>query len=175
MADLNLVALYHEDLHDAFKYVDLNYVNLPVRDKILLETSAAYAGYSYGPCSNYTDQEACHLEEKEMPMDYVMAVLYMRTVLTVSLSIMASASYLFEPQYRYTMDFSPEYDVKCGENGDKDYWNSVQLKLKQIMRENPNYNQLSKILLMGDCVQDETFQQILQKALDNQGQRHRRS
>lgn len=174
VAGLNLVALYYEDLHDAFEYVGLKYVDLPVRDKTLLETSAAYAGYGYGLCSDYTDWEACHLEEKEMPMDHVMAVLYTPTVLTVSLSITASAYYLFEPQYRYTMDFSLGYDARSGEDGDKDYWDSVQLKLEQIMMENPDYDRPSKILLMGDCVRDETFQQILQKHSAIKGQRSRR-
>ena len=97
VATLNLVALYQEDLRDAFEYVGLRYVAFPVRYDVLYETSAAYAGYGYGLCSHYTDRNACKHEQDEMPSDVVMAVLYTRTVLTVSLSVVDSAYYLYEP------------------------------------------------------------------------------
>ena len=63
---MNLVALYDEDLHDAFEYVSLEYITFPVGyvgHNILYETSAAYAGYGYGLCTDYdTDLEACRNE-----------------------------------------------------------------------------------------------------------------
>lgn len=168
MATLNLVALYPEDLQDAFEYVGLRYLTFPVRYDVLYETSAAYAGYGYGLCSDYTDRKACRQEQEDMPSDVVMAVLYTRTVLTVSLSVMGSAYYLYEPPYRHLLDFSLGYDARSLHAADNEYWDAVGLKLEQIMIENPYYERPAKVLLMGDCVQDETFQSVLKKALSNQ-------
>ena len=165
VATLNLVALYHEDLQDAFEYVGLRYLTFPVRYDVLYETSAALAGYDYGLCSDYTDRDVSKHEQDDMPSDVVMAVLYTRTVLTVSLSITKSAYYLYEPLNRHLLDFSLGYDAKVA---DKNYWDAVGSKLEQILNENPYYKRPAKVLLMGDCVADVTFQRILKNALSSQ-------
>lgn len=165
LTTLNLVALYQEDLQDAFEYVGLRYLNFPVRYDVSYETSTAYAGYGYGLCSNYTDRNACKHEQEEMPSEVVMAVLYTRTVLTVSLSITKSAYYLYEPLNRHLLDFSLGYD---GPGLQKEYWDAVGSKLEQILVENPYYQRPAKVLLMGDSVRVETFQRILKKVLHNQ-------
>ena len=168
VATLNLVALYPEDLQDAFEYVGLRYLTFPVRYGVLYETSAAYAGYKFGLCSDYTNRSACKNEQVNMPFEVVMAVLYTRTALTVSLSIMASAYYMWEPPYRHLLDFSLGYDARPINVADDSYWDAVGLKLQQILIENPYYKRPAKVLLMGDCVRDETFQRILRKALNQQ-------
>lgn len=162
---LNLVALYHEDLQDAFEHVGLRYLTFPVRYNILYETSAAYAGHDYGLCSNYTDRAVCRHEQDQMPSEVVMAVLYTRTVLTVSVSITKSAYYLYEPLNRHLLDFSLGYDTRSLQ---KDYWDLIASKLQQILLENPYYERPDKVLLMGDCVWDETFQRVFKRALRNQ-------
>ena len=165
---LNLVALYQEDLQDAFEYLGLRYLSFPVRYDVLYETNAAYAGYDYGLCSDYTDRSTCKQEQDDLPSDVVMAVLFTRTVLTVSLSITKSAYYLYEPLNRHLLDFSLGYDARSLKVADKDYWDAVGSKLEQILIENPFYKRPAKVLLMGDCVRDETFQRVLKKALSNE-------
>ena len=160
----NLIALYPEDLKDAFEYVGLRYLDFPLRHDGLYETSAAYAGYGNGLCSDYHDLVACRREQEDMPSEVVMAVLYTRTVLTVSLSIVKSAFYLYEPAYRHLSDFSLGYDARTEEH----YWDTVATKLEQIMLENPYYERPAKVLLIGDCVEDEMFQSTLHKILNNQ-------
>ena len=167
-ATLNLVALYPEDLQDAFEYVGLRYLTFPVRYDTLYETSAAYAGYGYGLCSDYTDRITCKQEQVDMPSDVVMAVLYTRTALTVSLSVMKSAYYLYEPLDRHLSDFSLGYDARSLSTDEEDYWDAVRAKLEQIMIKNPYYERPAEVLLMGDCVCDEKFQRTLQEALGNQ-------
>lgn len=162
---LNLAALYHEDLQDAFEYVGLRYLPFLVRYNVLYETSAAYAGHDYGLCSNYTNRVVCMQEQNQMPAEVVMAVLYTRTVLTVSLSITKSAYYLYEPGNRLVLDFSLGYGARSLQ---KDYWDAIGSKLEQILLENPYYERPGKVLLMGDCVWDETFQRVLKRALRNQ-------
>lgn len=165
---MNLVALYQEDLDDAFEYAGMRYLPFPVRYNILYQTNAAYAGYGYGLCSDYVDREACKREQVDMPNDVVMAVLYTRSVLTVSLSIVKSAYYLWESDTRHLEDFSLGYNARSRGASDEEYWDAVGLRLQAIMALNPNYQRPAKVLLMGDCVHDETFQNVLQKALENQ-------
>ncbi len=97
----------------------------------------------------------------------VMAVSYTRTVLTVSLSIVASAYSLWEPSYRYLIDSELGYDMRdlLDEEG---YWRDVKMRLEQIMIENPGYDRPAKVLLMGDCVKDKNFQIQLFEALGDQ-------
>ncbi|KAK4693502.1 hypothetical protein P7C71_g3920, partial [Lecanoromycetidae sp. Uapishka_2] len=165
---LNLIALYQEDLQDAFEYVGLRYLAFPVRYGIFYETSAAYAGYGYGLCANYKDRETCKHEQQNMPSDVVMAVLYTRTVLTVSLSVTKSAYYLYESPQRHISNFSLGYNARSQWASEENYWQTVGSKLEQILLENPYYERPSKVLLMGDCIHDENFHRVLREALIRQ-------
>ena len=167
-ATLNLIALYPEDLQDAFEHLGLRYLSFPVRYDILHETSAAYAGYGYGLCSEYTDRNACKREQLGMPLDVVMAVLYTRTVLTVSLSVIGSGYYIYEPLDRHLLDFSLGYDARSLSADKEDYWEAVGSKLEQILIRNPYCERPAKVLLMGDRVRDDDFQRTLMKAMGNQ-------
>ena len=168
---LHLCALYHEDLVDAFEYLGLQFLELDVRDHVLLETSAAYVGYGFGMCSDYTDRDACKQEQHELPHEVVMAVLFTKTVLTVSLSVVHSAYFLFEPEYRHVVDFNLGFASRPVGGDEGDYWDTVSLKLQEIMMMNPYYDRPTKVLLMGDVVGENTFQRVLIKALGNQTDR----
>ena len=165
---MNLVALYDEDLHDAFEYVGLEYITFPVGyvgHNILYETSATYAGYGYGLCADYkTELEACKQEQYNMTFQTVMAVLYTDTVLSVSLSVIRSAYALWEPEYRYLADFELGYNAYAEMNSEE-YWKAVGLRLQQIMIEFPGYDRPNKVLLMGDRTDDREFREVLAKAL----------
>lgn len=170
LTTMHLPALYFEDLNDAFEYVGLKFLPYSeLSSHTLYETMAAYAGYGNGLCSNYTDQKACHREQRSMPDDVVMPILYTRNVLTVSLSIMVSAYYLYEPGHRFLVDFSLGYDARpLRKVNEETYWDAVGMKLQQILIENPYYDRPTKVLLMGDGIGDETFQRVLRKALSHQ-------
>ena len=159
----DLIALYSEDLQDAFEYVRLRYLSFPVRYDILYETSAAYAGYGLGLCSDYIDRVGCKKEQQDMPSEVIMAVSYTRTVLTVTLSIVKSACYLYEPVNRRLTNFSLGYDAR--EELGSGYWNEVSFNLEKIMMENPYYKRPSKIVLMGDCTDEEKFLMTLDRVL----------
>lgn len=167
MTTLNLIALYDEDLQDAFEYLHMRYLSFPVGYDVLYETSAAYAGYGYGLCSDYSDKPACKTEQINMPSEVVMAVLYTHNVLTVSLSVVKSAYYLYEPLNRHLLDFDLGYNARSLASNEQDYWNAVRLRLGEILRVNPYYERPAKILLMGDCVEIEPFYEALTGALDD--------
>ena len=161
---MNLVALYDEDLHDAFEYVGLEYITFPVGyvgHNILYETNAAYAGYGYGLCTDYkTDLEACKQEQHNMTTEAVMAVLYTDTVLSVSLSVIRSA--YTQPPYRYLADFDLGYLANVKMENPLEYWSAVELRLQQIMIK---YPPPSKVLLMGNRTYDPEFKETLVRAL----------
>ena len=162
---MNLVALYDEDLHDAFEYVETEYVTFPigaVGRNILHETAAAYAGYGLGLSADYkTDPDACKEEQYNMDDTIVMAVVYTDTVLSVSLSLIRSAFALWEPQYRYIADF----ELGFAKADHDQYWPEVKSVLQKLMIDNPNYPRPQKVLLMGDRVDDADFKESLNKAL----------
>ena len=167
---MHLVALYDEDLHDAFEYVGLEYITFSVGDvghNILYQTSAAYAGYGHGLCSDYTHPEACKAEQYNMTDRAVMAVVYTDTVLSVSLSVIRSVYALWEPPYRYLADFDLGHQQEP-ERSPEEYWNAVDSRLQEIMIENPNYDRPSIVMLIGDHISDPAFQQVLVNALGEQ-------
>jgi len=171
---LHLVALYDEDLHDAFEYIGLEYLTFPIGwagHHILYETSAAYAGYGFGLCADYTRPKACEEELNAMPRTAVMAVFFTPNVLTVSLSVLKSAYGLWEPDYRYLIDFELGYggeDAADAVEDGRGYWEKVKMRLEQIMVLNPFYDRPAKVVLMGDCVGSEMFQQTLLTVLGEQ-------
>ena len=169
ISTLHLAALYPEDMRDACEYARLEYLNFPMLYKELLyETSAAYAGYGYGLCHDYLDREGCKKEQDDMTSDVVMAVLFTRTVLTVTLSSTSSAYYLFEPDYRHSSSFDLGYDSTSRQQYEQEYWEAVMSQLEKIMRDNPYYERPAKVLLMGDYINDENFRGALEKALSRQ-------
>ena len=169
---MHLIALYDEDLHDAFEHIGLKYITFPVGDvghNILYETSAAFAGYGHGLCSDYKkDPEACKNEQWNMTEHAVMAVVYTNTALSVSLSVIRSAYALWKPPYRYLSDFDLGYQAKLASTAE--YWATLELKLGEILIENPNYERLSIVMLMGDRTEESNFREILNKVLNEQMQ-----
>lgn len=169
---MHLPALYDEDLHDAFEYVGLEYITFPVGDvghNILYETSAAFAGYGYGLCSDYeADPEACKNEQWNMTDRAVMAVVYTDTALSVSLSVIRSAYALWEPPYRYLSDFDIGYQASLSSTAE--YWATLGVKLGEILIENPNYERPSMVMLMGDRIEEYKFREVLNKVLSEQTQ-----
>lgn len=169
---MHLPALYDEDLHDAFEYIGLEYITFSVGDvghNILYETNAAFAGYGYGLCSDYKDDpETCKNEQWNMTDRAVMAVGYTDTALSVSLSVIRSAYALWEPPYRYLADFDLGYQASLSST--VEYWATLELKLAEILIENPNYERPSMVMLMGDRIEESKFREALNKVLSEQMQ-----
>lgn len=167
---MHLPALYDEDLHDAFEYLGLKYITFPVGyvgHNILYETSAAFAGYGYGLCTDYeSNPEACKNEQWNMTDQAIMAVVYTDTALSVSLSVIRSAYALWEPPYRYHADFDLGYQASLSSTGQ--YWATLELKLGEILTENPNYERPSMVMLMGDRIEELKFRECLNKVLNEQ-------
>ena len=163
----HLLALYFEDIHDAFEYLDLQYLDMPVRYGQLCETSATYAGYGFGLCSNYSDLATCKTEQQAMPDEVVMAVLYTSSALTVTLSVMKSAYYLWEPPYRHLEDFGLGSNATHDNPNEAYYWERVRDRLRELLVEHQYYERPSRVLLLGESVHEKCFRHILIEALES--------
>lgn len=113
-----------------------------------------------------------------MPQTAVMAVLFTPHVLTVSLSVLKSVYALWEPKYRYLIDFELGYEGEGAADAVDEgggYWEKVKTRLEQIMMLNPFYDRPAKVVLMGDCVGSEMFQLTVLTVLVNGCKGFRRS
>jgi hypothetical protein len=138
----HLVALYQDNLSDAFEHValrdskknnnnnnnersQLKYVTVPgYFPGVLWETASARAGHGLGLCANPTDRAACLAENERMPRHVVLLVQYTRGALAVALAEVQSVSSLWEPDGRHIEDFtlgwdaSGEPDTEFSDDGD---------------------------------------------------------
>ncbi|KAK3065286.1 hypothetical protein LTS18_003160 [Coniosporium uncinatum] len=166
----HLVALYDEDIADAFEHAALSSPEVWLFKHLVYSTSAAYAGNGLGLCENYaTDPKGCYEEWNSRPSEVVMTVLYTQTALSVTLSSVKSAYYLWEPTYRYIIDFdlgsAATPDAETDREGWEEYWRKVQGKLVSIMEQFPRYAKPARVLLMGESAADDTFRRFLDSAL----------
>lgn len=163
----HLLALYAEDILDAFEYCGLQHLHLSVRGSLANETGPAYAGYGLGLCSDYTSFTACDAEQMNMPWEAVSTILFTRTALTVTLTTMKGAYYTWEPRYRRLEDFTLGYDARHDNPREEYYWERVRERLIEIMVRNQYYQRPAKVLLLGESVLDETFARVLREALSS--------
>ena len=169
----NLPALYEEDLLDVFEYVGLDFVTLdqPRFFDYLYETSAAYAGYGFGLCTNYRNQTDCQREERGMNATNILSILYTDDILTVDLDLVASAYYIYFPR---TLNASEFYDGYLtgglGKGRRADYWDHVEERMSKTLGSWRGAF-LSKVVLMGNRVEEENFRRRLDRALLARGNR----
>jgi hypothetical protein len=168
MAVSHLVALYQDDVEEAFEYVGIEYVE-PNRyyRPVFWETAAAYAGYGFGLCEHYADPEVCADEEQRMETESILAVHYSKTALMTSLAVMKTAASVWEPDYRRMEDFTLGHDTIGDGEGEEEYWDAVRVSLQALMVRHKYYDRPSKIILTGDMVLDETFTHVLKEAMVN--------
>ena len=170
---LHLSALYREDLDDAAEYAGFESLAFPMSllpgpYDILYETSALYAGYGYGLCKDYEDKVGYKQEQHEMDSEVVMAVAFTRSALTVTLSIMQSVYYLYEPKQRHLSNFTLGFESDLRQKDEKAYWKAVEIHLAIILATFPLYERPGKVLLTGECTNNQTFQKTLQKVVADQ-------
>lgn len=161
----NLLALYEEDLTDAFEWIELEYLKDRAFREFTPETSAAYVGYGgFGLCENYFDIDSCRREERAMPRDRVLSVLFTNSALFVGNDVTGPWWWLWEPQYRVHMNFSLGYGHRFEYVG-VEYARLVGETLRHSVIEYPDYHRPNKVLLQGECAHLDKFREILHIAL----------
>jgi len=117
-------------------------------------------------CEHYTDPEVCAAEEKDMPLETILAVHYSRTALMTSLAVIQMANALWEPDYRHSEDFSLGHDAIDSSESEGKYWDTVRDYLQALMIRHKHYAHPSKIILTGDMTHDEMFTRVLKEAME---------
>ena len=167
VATPNLVALYQEDVADAFEYSALQSLDSPWdRDHVYHETGAAVAGNGFGLCHDFKDIKSCRDEEGKMPFEIVLSVIYTADCLCVELAYVSSASYV--RGYRVsppTMDFTLGIGALHDNPSETYYWEAVRDTILRGMVINLHDRQPEKVFLLGDQSHNDKFRAVLEEAL----------
>ncbi|KAI1126083.1 hypothetical protein F5Y10DRAFT_245580 [Nemania abortiva] len=159
----HLTALYGDDLHDAFEYLSLAYLDFyPFSNYRPIPASiAAYAGNGLGLCEDYRDTAACGEEEFNIPSQFALAIGYTHTSLTTSQAHVSSAYYIEETPALENLRLG--YDARHEEN----YWDAVRHMLQSPVVDSPVQRNISMVLLFGDAAEEPRFREVLQGVIDD--------
>jgi hypothetical protein len=156
-----LSALYGEDIHDAFEYLSLVYLDFEFgyMFRPMYATRAAYAGHGRGLCRDYTDAITCEKEEQHILSRFMLSISYTRTSLLTSQARIATAHYVGEEMVRQNLRLS--YDTKHGES----YWEEVRDMLQSPVLDNSIQRNNSMILVYGDAAEIPRFKEVLREVI----------
>jgi hypothetical protein len=124
----NLVALYCEDIEDAFEYLFLGSVdNTYNLYRLFREQAGAEASYGLGLCHDPSNVYRCDKEQHETPVTTVLTVPYVRNALCVEVSVMKSA-YAYYPYSTSppSMDFNLGAQALHDNPDEGYYWQAVR-------------------------------------------------
>ncbi|KAI0125747.1 hypothetical protein BJ170DRAFT_725351 [Xylariales sp. AK1849] len=156
----HLTALYCEDVHDAFEYLSLVYLEFYPYSffRPLPATIAAYAGNGLGLCRDYRDVVACKEEESNISQQYALAISYTYTSLITSHVSVAHAYYLEEIHKAENLRLG--YDARHEEA----HWEAVRDMLEFPVIDPPVKNN-SMVLVLGDAAEKPRFRESLEKVI----------
>lgn len=157
----NLPGMRVEDLDDAMQYAGLHSLRTYNYFGDVSETSAAFAGMGYGLCSTPRDLDTCEDEEAEMPLQYVLAVGFTQSSLTVTYTPLRDAH--TSREHISVLD----YDLGLGSLSHfpdaSTYWNRVRSTISGVAATAPE--PLTTLLLLGEDGADEKFLDVVRDAL----------
>ncbi|GFG13490.1 hypothetical protein IFM61606_01167 [Aspergillus udagawae] len=157
----HLIALYEEDIHDAFEYL-----NLPFPEDIhqrrswawVRDTGAALAGYGHFLCSDYRDYNACESEIDAMPLASVISILYTEDAVKVLRTTVKSAHIVlgfWDDEDQWTLGYASRHE--------EGYWVRLALRLMEWKRKYPGSRMPDRVVLFGESAVDKTFRSVVEK------------
>jgi hypothetical protein len=160
---LHLVALYCEDLVDAFEYLSVAYLEfysfwnfIPIPS-----TVAAFVVNGQGLCQDYRNVTQCKEEELQMPARYALSVSYTDTALTTS-SAYVYTGYGGEEIPTWE-DLQLGYNVRHREG----YWEAVRTMLSAPILKSVIHKNTSIVLVFGDATEEPSFRSVLEGVIDD--------
>lgn len=163
-----LPALCNEDIEDALEYSRLNAVNNPWKlHRQPHETSGAYAGYGLGLCTNYTDYELCKIQDKALPVENTLTILYTRTALIATLYPMTTAWLSYEPGSQVRIDLDAGLDSLPKSPGDVQdtYWDLVRLRLIELPLSGYEKVHIDRVILIGESSSNQVFLDVVRDSM----------
>jgi hypothetical protein len=165
----HLVALYGEDLQDAFEYISLIYLDFfPFWDfRPIHASNAAYAGNGRGFCRDYRDVVACKEEETQIPAQYALSISYTHTSLITSQAHLSDAYYIQETPTLENLRLG--YDARHENDDEESYWEAVREMLRSPLRDSPVQRNISIVLVFGDSTTKPKFRDVLHEVINDLG------
>jgi hypothetical protein len=159
----HLAGLYGEDLHDAFEYLSLVYLEFfPFSNFRPIHASiAAYAGNGLGICADYRNAAACEEEELQIPSLFALSVSYTHTSLTTSQAHVSNAYYLEETPTLENLRLG--YDARHEDS----YWEAVRDMLQSPVVDSPVQRDISMVLIFGDASEKTKFREVLDEVVND--------
>ena len=163
----NLVALYEEDVVDAFEWAGLKhqefYLSHPLR-----AVSGQYAAYGFGLCSDYKEKETCREEEKKLPLGRTVNIQFTKDALIVEVPTLRLA----ERPIMYWAHTFIDFELGYNSRNSSQFWESVRARIEDHFRKNlhaDDWNEFSdipsKVFVVGDkSVHDENFRSVVNEA-----------
>jgi hypothetical protein len=163
LATTHLAALYQDDVQDACSHAGIKYV-IPksMFQPMLFEPSSAYAGYGFGMCVKWRDEEEC--EREEFPSVEILSVHYSPTALTVTPVRVRTAIGAIEPEIGRLVSFELGSDARRRYASEEEYWMVVKGEIVKKMKEYPVMEIPERIILTGEGV-DGKFRQVVEEAV----------
>jgi hypothetical protein len=152
----NLVALYREDIEDAFEYLSLRSLDNPNNlFRLFREPAGAEASYGLGLCHDPSNIDRCNKEEYEMPTTTVLTVLCTKNALCVEVSVMKSAyAYYPYPTSPPSMDFNLGSQAVHDNPDEEYYWQAVRDRIVVGVAEGLPGRRPTKVFLLGDSTHE---------------------
>ncbi|KAE9374830.1 hypothetical protein N431DRAFT_557054 [Stipitochalara longipes BDJ] len=158
-----IVALYEEDLRDAFAYSGLQYVEIYAYDnhRRIHDTSAAYAGHGLKSSPPVTGVELSEPKSAQGDIDreFLLLVQYTRNCLITS---QTEVKGLYAEEIPHYENFNLGYDLS---HEKEDYWKSVEEAIQKPVKASYIPRRISKVLVHGESSQDPVFREVLEKAI----------
>ena len=164
----NLIALYQEDVQDAFEYIGLEDLDDPnPAMRMFHETGATAASYRIGLCSNYTDHAGCKEERDRMPLRSIFSIAYTKDSLCAEMARIASAYYVYPYESSPpTMDFNLGSDKLNDNPNERYYWESVRDSVHRAMITGfAPLHPPELVFLFGESATNTDFRSTLEDAL----------
>ena len=162
------IALYQEDIDDALDFAGLQspfYAEYPSVGPLIDEGIAAYAGNGLGICANeyYKNWTACQADLKQHsgPEINLTAVVYTKTVLSWSTTVVWDLHWQYGSQYLHSKDFELGSDARADYAGD--YWSDVRTHLRAPMLK--YWRRPNVVLVLGESVHEEGFLEVLKETV----------
>jgi hypothetical protein len=163
----NLVALYREDIEDAFEYLSLKSLDNPNNlFRLFREPAGAAASYGFGLCHDPSNVDRCNKEEYEMPITAVLTILYTKNALCVEVSVMKSAyAYYPYPTSPPSIDFNLGSQALHDNPDEEYYWQAVRDRIMAGVAEGLPGRRPTKVFLLGDSTHEDKFRDVMKDAL----------
>ncbi|KAF7173090.1 hypothetical protein CNMCM6106_007243 [Aspergillus hiratsukae] len=151
----HLIALYEEDIHDAFDYLGLPFPEDIYKRRSwawVRDTGAALAGYGDYLCSDYRDYEACASEIHSMPLARVISILYTENAVKVLQTSVKSAHIVLG-----FWDDEDQWTLGYASRDEEGHWDRLALRLMEWKQKRPTSLLPDRVVLFGESATDETF------------------